>query len=324
MLQELGLHVPPKPFVKWAGGKRQLLPILHGTLPNEYHAYHEPFVGGGAMLFSLVGSRPVHSCHASDLNSDLILAYVTIRDQVMELIESLRNHAASFRKDPKRYYYAVRADTPRERVEKASRLIFLNKTCFNGLYRVNSSGRFNVPLGGYTNPNIVGEENLIAVSSILGASRATFECRDFGSVLQRAEPGDLVYFDPPYHPVSRAGNFTGYTNKDFSYKDLKRLASVCRGLNEIGCMVVLSNSCAEEVIELFDERPWNIRTVEAARCINSDGSNRTGHQELLITNYPSIPNRRSPDEFISAPASMAHDSIPARQTTLTRHLETNV
>ena len=295
MRQELGIDTPAKPFVKWAGGKRQLLSTLHMALPATYGAYHEPFVGGGAMLFSVMGSRPARSCHASDLNSDLMLTYVAVRDQVKDLIESLKNHAASFKEDPRRYYYMVRSQNPKGLMEKASRLIFLNKTCFNGLYRVNSRGMFNVPLGGYTNPNIVGEENLMAASATLQSCGVTFECRDFESVLDRVKPGDLVYFDPPYHPISRAGNFTGYTDKDFTYDDLSRLARVCRKLDEIGCMVMLSNSCAGEVAGLFGGDPWEVRTVEAARFINSDGSNRTGHRELLITNYKAAPHDHGRD-----------------------------
>lgn len=322
MRQELGIDAPAKPFVKWAGGKRQLLSTLHTTLPAAYGAYHEPFVGGGAMLFSIMGNRPARSCHASDLNSDLVLTYIAVRDQVRDLIESLKSHAASFREDPKRYYYMVRSQDPKGLVDKASRLIFLNKTCFNGLYRVNSRGRFNVPLGGYSNPNIVGEENLMAANAMLESSGATFECRDFESVLDRAEPGDLVYFDPPYHPISRAGNFTGYTDRDFTYDDLSRLARVCRRLDEMGCMVMLSNSCAGEVAGLFGEDPWEARTVEAARFINSDGGNRTGHRELLITNYKTIPH----DQGRDAPSKRPSGTGRALQTTLLRYQspETNV
>lgn len=322
MRQELGIDAPAKPFVKWAGGKRQLLPTLHMVLPAAFGAYHEPFVGGGAMLFSVMGSRPTRSCHASDLNSDLMLTYLAVRDQVRDLVESLRNHAANFKEDPKRYYYMVRSQSPRGRVEKASRLIFLNKTCFNGLYRVNSQGRFNVPLGSYSNPNIVGEENLMAASAMLESSGATFECRDFESVQDRAKPGDLVYFDPPYHPISRAGNFTGYTDRDFTYDDLSRLARVCRNLDEMGCMVMLSNSCAGEVAGLFEGDPWKVRTVEAARFINSDGGNRTGHRELLITNYKAVPHGHDRD----APSTRPPGSGRVLQTTLPQYqsLETNV
>ena len=208
MQQRLDTHVP-KPFVKWAGGKRQLLPLLTEMFPAGYGAYHEPFVGGGAVLFNILASGRSTVCHASDLNSDLILTYVTIRDRVEDLIESLKSHDAAFREDSKRYYYAVRAQRPRSQVEKASRLIFLNRTCFNGLYRVNSRGMFNVPMGSYTNPKILDGDNLHAVSAALREGGVTFECRDFESVLKRAESGDLVYFDPPYHPLTTAETLPG-------------------------------------------------------------------------------------------------------------------
>ena len=283
----LDAHVP-RPFVKWAGGKRQLLPLLTEMFPTGYGTYHEPFVGGGAVLFNMLASGRRVPCRASDLNSDLILTYVTIRDRVGDLIESLKAHNAAFRKNSKRYYYMVRAQSPVEQVERASRLIFLNRTCFNGLYRVNSRGMFNVPMGSYTNPKIVDEGNLRAVSATLQAGDVSLECNDFESVLKRAEPGDMVYFDPPYHPVNKAGNFTGYTSGDFTYADLKRLAAVCRRLDESGCKVMLSNSSAEEVVSLFRDRPWFIKRITAARCINSDGQNRTGHQEVIITNYREV------------------------------------
>ena len=299
MQQRLDTHVP-KPFVKWAGGKRQLLPLLAGMLPGRYGTYHEPFVGGGAVLFNILTSgRPV-ACHASDLNSDLILTYVTIRDRVGDLIESLKAHDAAFREDSKRYYYAVRAQSPRSQVEKAARLIFLNRTCFNGLYRVNSRGMFNVPMGSYTNPKIVDEDNLHAVSTALREGGVAFECSDFESVLIRAEPGDMGYLDPPYHPVNRGGNFTGYTSGSFTYADLERLAAVCRKLDESGCRVMLSNSCASEVTSLFEDGPWSIKEITAARSINSDGRNRTGHREVIITNYGGPESKEMP----SKPASI--------------------
>ena len=308
MQQTLDAHVP-RPFVKWAGGKRQILPLLTNMFPEGYGTYHEPFVGGGAVLFSILSSDRATPCRASDLNSDLMLTYVTVRDRVEDLIESLKAHDAAFREDSKRYYYAVRAQIPRRQVEKASRLIFLNKTCFNGLYRVNSRGMFNVPIGSYTNPRIVNEDNLRAASAALQAGGVDFECSDFESVLKRAESGDLVYFDPPYHPVSRAGNFTGYTKGDFTHADLKRLANVCRRLDESGCRVMLSNSCAKEVTSLFQDEPWSVRSITAARCINSDGRNRTGHREVIITNY----GRHSQDTSGAAALEVAPKRTASRR-----------
>lgn len=277
--------VTPKPFVKWAGGKRQLIPILHQNLPESFGTYYEPFLGGGALLFHILTDKNGQKCSISDLNSDLVLAYTTIRDRIGALILSLKNHEKNYQKDSKSYYYSIRESNPRNEVEKTSRLIFLNRTCFNGLYRVNSKGKFNVPLGKYTNPNIVNEENLRAVSSILQTNRISVKCRDFESVLSDAKKGDLVYFDPPYQPVSSTANFTSYTTKDFTYDDLTRLAELCLKLDSKGCHVLLSNSDSKEVANIFAKNPWKITRIEANRSINSNSKKRTGHFELLIKNY---------------------------------------
>ena len=148
------IAVEPKPFVKWAGGKRQLLPELEKNFPKQFGTYFEPFLGGGAVLFDLLPKKPNLKCNVSDLNSDLVLAYVTIRDKLGRLIESLETHSKNYHKNSTGYYYEVRKQEPKNQIEKVSRLLFLNKTCFNGLYRVNSKGKFNVPLGRYTNPNL--------------------------------------------------------------------------------------------------------------------------------------------------------------------------
>ncbi len=275
----------PKPFVKWAGGKRQLIPILNENLPKSFGTYYEPFLGGGALLFHILAERNAQKCSISDLNSDLVLTYTTIRDRINELISSLKSHDRNYQKDSKSYYYSVRGSNPRSEIEKTSRLLFLNRTCFNGLYRVNSKGKFNVPLGSYTNPNIVNEENLRSVSAILQSSKVTIKCRDFESVLRDVKKGDLVYFDPPYQPVSETANFTSYTNKNFTYEDLNRLAELCLKLDSKGCKVLLSNSDSKEVAEIFSDKPWKINKVQVNRSINSNSKKRTGHFELLIKNY---------------------------------------
>ncbi len=274
----------PKPFVKWAGGKRQLLSTLEQCIPSKFATYYEPFLGGGAMLFHILTLSSKQKCKASDLNSDLVLTYVTIRDMVEDLISSLRAHARGYANDSKTYYYSVREASPMSQVEKASRLIFLNRTCFNGLYRVNSRGKFNVPLGKYTNPNIVNEDNLRAVSRILQPSGVDISCRDFSSILSDVSKDDFVYLDPPYQPVSDTANFTSYTDHDFGYEDLRRLAQLCVSLDKKGAKVMLSNSDSKEVSMLFPEK-WNMQRIAANRAINSDSKKRTGHCELLITNY---------------------------------------
>jgi len=275
----------PRPFVKWAGGKRQLIPVLNQHIPKNFGSFFEPFLGGGAMLFHLLLNYPKHKFIVSDLNSDLVLSYITIRDRADELISSLKNHAKNYSKNSYSYYYSVRDSEPKGQIEKTSRLIFLNRTCFNGLYRVNSKGKFNVPLGRYSNPNIVNEENILAVSNILQSKKVSIKCQDFGTVLDNAKKGDFVYFDPPYQPISQTANFTSYTTRDFTINDLKRLSKVCQDLDSKGCKILLSNSNCKEVTQTFSKNSWKVVKIQANRAINSNSKKRTGHSELLIKNY---------------------------------------
>jgi len=277
--------VEPKPFVKWAGGKRQLLAELEKNFPKQFGTYFEPFLGGGAVLFDLLAKRPNLKCSVSDLNSDLVLAYVTIRDKLGRLIESLENHSKNYHKDSTNYYYEVRKQEPKSQIEKVSRLLFLNKTCFNGLYRVNSKGKFNVPLGRYTNPNIVNRENLITASKFLQSEKIKISCRDFESILKDAKKGDFVYFDPPYQPVSDTANFTSYTHRDFTEDDLQRLADLANQLNSKGAHVLLSNSNTKIVKKIFSSKKWKVKEIAVNRAINSNSQKRTGHKEILIKNY---------------------------------------
>tara|TARA_Y100000588_G_scaffold196075_1_gene210197 strand:- start:209 stop:1063 length:855 start_codon:yes stop_codon:yes gene_type:complete len=275
----------PKPFVKWVGGKRQLMKELENNFPKRFSTYHEPFLGGGAVMFNLLSKETKLSCNVSDFNSDLILAYVTIRDKLGKLIESLENHSKNYHKDSAEYYYHVRAQEPKQQIEKVSRLLFLNKTCFNGLYRVNKKGQFNVPLGRYTNPNIVNKENLITVSKILQSKKIKISCRGFEAVVNYTKKGDLVYFDPPYQPISSTANFTSYTHRDFTEDDLGRLADVAEQLNSKGCHVLLSNSNSKTVKGYFSKKHWKILSINANRAINSNAQKRTGHKEIVIKNY---------------------------------------
>lgn len=279
------ITVSPKPFVKWAGGKRQLLPEIEKHLPENFSSYYEPFLGGGALLFRLLFGTKNLRGYVSDLNSDLILAYVTIRDKLEDLLESLEKHSDNYFVNSKTYYYSIRESNPKNQVEKVSRLLFLNRTCFNGLYRVNSKGKFNVPLGRYTNPNIIQEENLRSVNQFLNHNKIIIKCQDFSSTVEKAKSGDFVYFDPPYHPVSKTANFTSYTNINFYFNDLKRLAKVSNNLSRKGVQVMLSNSSSKHVLDLFSNKNWKIIEIEANRAINSDSNKRTGHTELLIKNY---------------------------------------
>jgi len=257
---------------------------LERNLPSKFGTYFEPFLGGGAVMFHMLSKNPNLKCHVSDLNSDLILAYIAIRDKVDELIESLENHSKKYQKNSSHYFYDIRESEPTSQIEKVSRFIFLNKTCFNGLYRVNSKGKFNVPLGRYTNPNIVNKENLLKVSKILQSSDIEFFCRDFEAILHDSKKGDFVYFDPPYQPVSKTANFTSYTHRDFTENDLERLADVANQLNSKGCHVMLSNSNSKAVKKSFSSG-WEIKEIMANRSINSNSQKRTGHKEIIIKNY---------------------------------------
>ena len=274
----------PKPFVKWAGGKRQLLPAIANHIP-KFERYFEPFLGGGAVFFSLISQYRDAKWFVSDLNSDLVLSYVTVRDRVKELIHALELHSVNYFKNPSSYYYKIRESNPKGEIDKVSKLIFLNKTCFNGLYRVNSKGKFNVPLGKYINPNIVNKESLLAVSETLQSKEVSIKCQDFERALKNAVSGDFVYMDPPYHPVSETASFTSYTEGDFDYKDQERLYAKFKALDRKGVKVLLSNSKSPEILDLFEEFSDGIIEINANRFINSISKKRTGHTELLIKNY---------------------------------------
>ncbi|MBA7531820.1 Modification methylase DpnIIA [subsurface metagenome] len=268
----------PKPFLKWVGGKRQLILQMNDYFPKEFNKYIEPFVGGGAIFFYLLPETAI----LIDVNKELINTYNIIKNNVSELIKSLKNH-----KNEKDYYYEVRSKdrNPEEYnklsdVNKASRTIYLNRCCFNGLYRVNSKGQFNVPFGTYRNPKFCDEENLVsihkALKNVLLINDSFEKCLDF------AEKDDFIYFDPPYVPISRSANFTSYTKGDFGKEDQIRLFDVYKNLDERGCKVMLSNSYSDFILDLYKE--YQINILYAKRAINSDGSKRGKIKEVLITN----------------------------------------
>ncbi len=272
----------PAPFVKWAGGKRQLLRALLPRVDRArpFGAYHEPFVGGGALFFALWGQGWLNdtAVYLSDNNEELITAYRVVRDDVDSLIARLEAHAAQHGKD---YYYEVRAHVPTSPVDRAARMIYLNKTCYNGLYRVNSKGLFNVPFGRYKNPTIVDRANLEAASKAL--ARAEVFVSSFEGVLERAEAGDFVYFDPPYAPLSATSNFTSYGKAGFGVADQERLAEVVAGLADRGVKVLLSNSSADLVKRLYGR--YTLEWVEAGRNINSKSAGRGPLLEALVSTY---------------------------------------
>lgn len=269
--------VKPKPFVKWAGGKRQIVDILIKEIPTEFNTYIEPFVGGGALLFELLPKKAI----INDVNSELINAYLVIKNFPERLIKSLKNH-----KNEEEYYYKIRALDPNKLspVERASRFIYLNKTCFNGLYRENSSGQFNVPFGKYKTPKIVDEENIRIVSEYLNTADITILNSDYKKVCKLAKKGDFVYLDPPYYPLSKTSSFTKYTRYDFTEKDQKELAEIFKKLDRKGCYVLLSNSNTEFIKNLY--RGYEIKEIQANRAINSKAEGRKKAKiEVLIKNF---------------------------------------
>lgn len=269
------------PVVKWVGGKRQLLDEITPMLPKRITSYCEPFLGGGAVLFSVQPSKAI----VNDLNSDLITVYRVIRDDVESLIESLKKH-----ENTSEYFYAIR-DLDRDKagyqalsqVEKASRTIYLNKTCFNGLFRVNSSGEFNSPFGHYKNPNIVNEPVLRAVNKYFNTKNIEFYNEDFAETLDRVGKGGFVYLDPPYDPVSDTASFTGYSKGGFDRDEQIRLKRCCDELSKRNVKFLLSNSATEFIKDLYQD--YKVVIVKAKRAINSDATKRGAIEEVLVRNY---------------------------------------
>jgi DNA adenine methylase len=283
---------PARPFIKWAGGKGQLLPELSKRLPARFRRYHEPFAGGAALFFHLYNSgRLLHDATLSDYNPELILCYQIIRDDVEPLIEALWQHH-EHRMD-QQYFLEVRNwdrqpdFAKRSPLERVARTIFLNRTCYNGLYRLNRRGQFNAPFGHYKNPLICDPENLRMVSRAL--ENVELVQGDFASVLERAEPGDLVYFDPPYVPLSATASFTHYTGQTFGEAEQRRLAGVFFELAERGVQVMLSNSRSPLAEALFVRPaalpPISHDIVLASRKINCDGLKRGHVEELIVWSY---------------------------------------
>ena len=264
----------PRPFVKWAGGKRKLLPKLVKHMPRHFRRFHEPFVGGGALFFHL---NPSRAC-LSDINGRLVKTYRAIRDDPHAIIRKLNEYP-----NDKEFYLEMRArEIDRcSDIEIAAWFIYLNRTGFNGLYRVNRRNRFNVPYGRYANPRICDEQNLLACSQALQG--VSMRNEDFSGVLDRAEPGDFVYFDPPYVPLSATSSFTAYTKDKFRMEDQIRLRDLALELKRRGVFVLLSNSGAQAVYDLYDKsQGFDFTEIKAARAINSVASKRGAVNELVI------------------------------------------
>lgn len=271
-----------KPFTKWTGGKRQLLPVLKEYMPKQYNRYFEPFVGGGALFFELAPENAL----INDFNSELINAYKQIKDNPQELIDLLEIHQKNNSKD---YYLDIRSVDRDGRfelmsaVERAARILYMLRVDFNGLYRVNSKNQFNVPYGKYKNPRIVDAPLLNEVSAFLNDSSVTILNGDFEPAVIEAQKGDLVYFDPPYIPLTETSSFTSYTHEGFSYDDQVRLRDLMKELTNRGVYVMLSNSSSELSYELYKD--FNIYEVEATRTNGAKSTSRGKIKEVIVTNY---------------------------------------
>lgn len=270
------------PFLKWVGGKRQLMPTIVDLLPKNIKElnYVEPFIGGGAVLFHLQPKNAI----INDFNAELINVYKVIKNNLNELIADLKKH-----ENNADYFYQIRSldrtkdFTDLTSVERASRVIFLNKTCFNGLYRVNNAGEFNAPFGRYKNPNIVNEPTLKAVNKYLNSNNIILKTGDYSDVFSELNEHSFVYLDPPYHPISESSNFTGYVQGGWDVFDQIRLREFCDKLNEKGIKFLLSNSSAQLIADQYEN--YTITNVKANRSINSNGANRGEVDEFLIRNY---------------------------------------
>lgn len=271
------------PVLKWVGGKRQLLNDIIPMIPKNCSTYVEPFIGGGAVLFELQPKKAI----INDFNSELINVYTVIRDYPEELIKELQFHKDN---NTSEHFYAVREYDRKPEffsqmtpIQKAARVIYLNKTCYNGLYRVNSAGQFNSPYGKYKNPNIVNETVIRAMSKYFNKNNIVIKNEDFKEALKGLKRGAFVYLDPPYMPISSSSSFTGYTENGFNEDKQRELKELCDKLDKKGIKFLQSNSDCEFIRELYSG--YRIKTIKAKRAINSKGNSRGEINEVLIYNY---------------------------------------
>ncbi len=307
--KEKTLPAEVKPFLKWAGGKGQLLERFQGFYPEELKSgeiqkYYEPFVGGGAVFFDIASKFNLKTMHLYDINEELILTYQVVQKEVRKLIDYLFHYKKLYEgiggAEQKEFFYALRKKFNEQRlkidrnrfselwIERAAQVIFLNKTCFNGLFRFNLKGDFNVPAGSYKNPKIVDEQNLLKASELL--SVAEIRTADFKTMEKDVVPGSFVYFDPPYRPLNKTSSFTSYSKHGFSDTDQFELAALFKRLNKAGVKLMLSNSDpknSDPNDNFFDDlyRDFSISRIPAKRMINSNGAKRNAVNEIVVTNY---------------------------------------
>lgn len=273
------------PVVKWVGGKRQLIHEIRKYLPHRdtISTYYEPFLGGGAVLFELQPKKAI----VNDVNEELINLYEVIRDYPEDLLREL----ATYKSEAEYYYYIRKLDRNKEayeqlnQIQRAARIHYLNKTCYNGLFRVNLAGEFNTPFGSYKNPNIENRDTILAVSRYFNKAKIVFKHVDFEEAVKGARKQQFVYFDPPYDPVSASSNFTGYASGGFSRKEQLRLKKCCDRLTKHGVKVLLSNSATPFILDLYNDERYKIEMIKARRAVNSDASLRGEVSEVLVRNY---------------------------------------
>ena len=293
-----------RPFVKWAGGKGSLIPQLNNFYPYELkngiiERYIEPFVGGGAVLIDILQKYDIQEVYAFDINIDLINSYNVIKNNVEELIANLKQMETKYlglgQQERKNYFYNIRdeynnyeLEKNEQNVQRAAQFIYLNRTCFNGLYRVNKNGKFNVPIGSYKNPTICDEENLRQLSQLI--QNVQFQYGDYSRSMEYVTENTFIYFDPPYRPLNMTSEFTSYTKEDFNDENQKELAIFYRKLNGQNAKLMLSNSNPKNInVEdnFFDNiyQGFNINEIQASRMINANSNGRGKISEILVTNY---------------------------------------
>lgn len=293
-----------RPFVKWAGGKGSLIPQLNNFYPYELkngiiERYIEPFVGGGAVLIDILQKYDIQEVYAFDINIDLINSYNVIKNNVEELITNLKQMETEYlqlgQEEKKNYFYNIRdeynnyeLEENEQNVQRAAQFIYLNRTCFNGLYRVNKNGKFNVPVGNYKNPTICDEENLRQLSQLI--QNVQFRYGDYSRSMEYVTENTFVYFDPPYRPLNVTSGFTSYTKEDFNDDNQRELATFYGELNERNAKLMLSNSNPKNINKedtFFDNiyQGFNINEIQASRMINANSNGRGKISEILVTNY---------------------------------------
>jgi DNA adenine methylase len=265
-----------KPFLKWPGGKKWLIPQLESIIPQKYSDYIEPFIGGGSIFFRISPSKAI----ISDINNELINLYTIMRDSPQELLNELEMHQKQHKSE---YYYEIRAKDFSKEIERAGRFLYLNRACYNGMYRVNQQGKFNVPIGSKTN-FLYDKDCFADYSDVL--KKATILQSDFGEIIQKAKKNDLIFADPPYTIAHNQNSFIKYNEKLFTWEDQERLLKELLIAKEKGSIIILTNANYQDILDMYSESGFNVTIVKRYCSIAGDASRRKKTEELLITSFP--------------------------------------